>query len=85
MRLPVIREINAYIAENDEKKVLDTVDTLEHISQARGIKPEEADVIGELISNMLGSIEVSKMIKEGSSEKDALNNFMKRVMGSIDS
>ena len=42
------------------------------------------DVIGEIISNMYGAIEVTKMIKEGTSKKDALNSFMKRVQGSID-
>ena len=30
-------------------------------------------------------IEVAKMIKEGVPKKEALNTFMKRVLGSIDS
>jgi len=33
---------------------------------------------------MYGAIEVNKMIKEGTPKKEALNGFMKRVMGSID-
>ena len=41
-------------------------------------------MIGELISNLYGAIEVDKMIKEGVSKKEALNAFMKRVLGSID-
>lgn len=41
-------------------------------------------MIGELISNMYGALEVDKMIKEGMDKKDALNAFMKRVMGAID-
>ena len=48
------------------------------------LKDEELDVIGELISNMYGAIEVNKMIKDGTPQKEALNGFMSRVMGSID-
>jgi hypothetical protein len=42
------------------------------------------DVIGELISNMYGALEVNKMVKDGADKKEALNAFMKRVLGSID-
>jgi hypothetical protein len=48
------------------------------------LKDEELDVIGELISNMYGALEVHKMVKEGKDKKEALNDFMKRVLGSID-
>ena len=48
------------------------------------LKDEELDVIGELLSNFYGAIEVSKMIKSGVPQKEALNSFMKRVLGSID-
>jgi hypothetical protein len=48
------------------------------------LKDEELDVIGELISNMYGALEVHKMIKGGMDKKEALNSFMKRVLGSID-
>ena len=48
------------------------------------LKDEELDVIGELISNMYGAVEVNKMIQDGIPKKEALNSFMKRVMGSID-
>jgi hypothetical protein len=41
-------------------------------------------VIGELISNMCGALEVHQLISGGLSEKDALNSFMKKVMTSID-
>ena len=41
-------------------------------------------VIGELLSNMFGGLEVSQAVKEGANPKQALNDFMKRVMGSID-
>jgi hypothetical protein len=47
------------------------------------LKDEELDVIGELISNMYGAVEVHKMVKNGT-DKRTLNTFMKRVLGSID-
>ncbi len=84
MKLPVIRSLTEFIDENDADFVSEAIEVLEHISQAKGLKDEELDVIGELLSNMYGSIEVSKEIKSGVSKNDALNNFMKRVMGSID-
>ena len=33
---------------------------------------------------MYGALEVSKMIKDGQPKKEALNAFMKRVLGAID-
>jgi len=57
---------------------------LEHISEHSGIKDEEIDVLGELISNLYGALEVQKDIKAGKSQKEALNAFMERVQGSID-
>ena len=84
MKLPVIKSLVEFIHENDEDFVIETTEVLEHLSMSKGLKDEELDVIGELLSNMFGSIEVAKEIKKGASKKDALNNFMKRVMGSID-
>lgn len=84
MKLPIIKHLTSFIKENDEDYVLETIETLESITEVTSLKDEELDVIGELISNLYGSLEVNKMIKEGISQKDALNNFMKRVLGSID-
>jgi len=84
MRLPIIKHINEFVKENDADFVEEAIEVLEHLSEAKGIKDEELDVIGELISNMYGALEVQKMIGEGKPEKEALNDFMKRVMGSID-
>ncbi len=84
MKLPVIKHITNFIEENDEDYVIETIETLENLTEARGISDEEMDVIGEIISNMYGALEVTKMIKAGNSKKDALNAFMKRVQGSID-
>lgn len=85
MKLPVIKHLTQFIEENDEDFVLETIDTLENLTEVPSLKDEELDVIGELISNMYGAIEVNKMIKGGTPKKEALNNFMQRVMGSIDS
>lgn len=84
MKLPVIKHLIEFIEENDADFVLETIETLEALTEVPSLKDEELDVIGELISNMYGAIEVDKLIKEGSSKKDALNGFMKRVLGSID-
>ena len=84
MRLPVIKHTVNFIKENDEDWVNETIELLEYMSEARGIKDEELDVIGELLSNFYGALEVHKDIQSGTDEKEALNAFMKRVTGSID-
>lgn len=84
MRLPLIKKIGEFIEEKDVDYILETIETLEMLSEISSIKDEELDVIGELISNLYGAIEVQKAIDEGSTQKDALNDFMKRVVGSID-
>ncbi|MRI62532.1 hypothetical protein EDM00_00765 [Ornithobacterium rhinotracheale] len=84
MRLPLIKHINSFVEENDQDFVLETIETLENLIECDNLKDEELDVIGELLSNFYGAIEVNKMIKEGKSQRDALNAFMKRVTGSID-
>ncbi len=85
MKLPVIKHLVNFIEENDEDFVIETIDTLEGLTEVSSLKDEELDVIGELISNMYGALEVQKMIKEGKPKKEALNGFMQRVLGSIDS
>ena len=84
MRLPLIKHITQFIKEYDEDYLLETIEALEHLSMSDDLKDEEIDVIGELISNFYGAIEVSQEINNGTPERDALNDFMKRVMGSID-
>lgn len=83
MRLPIIKHALDFIEQNDEDYVVEAVELLEHMAEAKGIKDEELDVIGELLSNFYGSLEVAKAIKEGKPKKEALNEFMERVMGSI--
>lgn len=84
MRLPVMRAFNDIVETKGEAAVLQAVEVLEEAAQARGMKPEELDVIGELTSNLLGAIEVNRQVKNGTPVNDALNGFMQRVLGSID-
>jgi len=84
MKLPVIKHLTIFIEENDEDYLIETVETLESLTEVSSISDEELDVIGELISNIYGALEVKKMIDNGQSKKEALNAFMKRVLGSID-
>ena len=84
MKLPIIKKLSNFIEEKDADFVLESIETLEMLSEIPSLKDEELDVIGELISNMYGAIEVQKLIEEGVSQKDALNQLMQRVMGSID-
>jgi len=84
MKLPVIKHLTAFIEDNDEDFLVETIETLENLTEVPTLKDEELDVIGELISNMYGALEVNAMIKKGVSKKEALNTFMQRVLGSID-
>ncbi len=84
MRLPVIKHMLTFIETNDEDYVNETMETLEYLFDAPGLKDEELDVIGELLSNFSGAVEVYREIKAGKPQREALNEFMKRVTGSID-
>lgn len=84
MRIPIIRHVVKFIQKNDEDYVHEALELLEYLAEAKGIKDEELDVIGEIISNLHGAIEVNFSIKNGLDEKVALNRFMGRVIGSID-
>ena len=84
MKLPLIKHIVQFIEENDEDYVNESLEVLEYLCDYSGIKDEEVEVLGEMISNLYGALEVHKEIKDGQPQKEALNNFMKRVQGSID-
>lgn len=81
MKLPVIRHLQR---NNDQVKLQNTIDVLESFTEHRSVTDEELDVIGELITNLCGAVEVHQMIENGDSSTDAANNFAKKVMGSID-
>lgn len=84
MKLPIIKHLTQFIENNDEDYINETIETLENLTEAPGLKDEELDVLGEVLSNMYGAIEVNKLMRDGMDEKNALNAFMKRVLGSID-
>lgn len=84
MKLPVIKHLTQFIENNDQDYLIETIEVLEALTELSTLKDEELDVLGELISNMYGALEVHKMIASGTDKKEALNQFMKRVLGSID-
>ena len=81
MKLPVIRHLQK---NNEQEKLENTLEVLESFCDHRSVTDEEMDVIGELISNICGALEVQKMIEEGMPERDAANSFMQKVLSSID-
>lgn len=81
MKLPVIKQIQR---TSSVAEIETAIKVLEATSEAAGLKEEEMNVIGELISNMCGALEVHEMIANGMTERDAGNEFMKKVLGSID-
>ncbi|APQ18647.1 DUF6952 family protein [Maribacter hydrothermalis] len=84
MRLPIIKLLTEFIEEKDSDYIQETIETLEALTELPSLKDEELDVIGELISNMYGALDVAANIAQGTPKKEALNQFMQRVMGSID-
>jgi hypothetical protein len=84
MRLPLIKHISQFIEENDEDFISEAIEVLENLTEFDGLKDEELDVLGEIISNLYGAIEVENSVRDGKSRKESLNIFMKRVQGSID-
>ncbi|MCA0931117.1 hypothetical protein LCM02_01560 [Lutimonas saemankumensis] len=84
MKIPIIKQISTFIENNDEDYIVETIEVLEDLTEVSSLKDEELDVIGELISNMYGALEVHAEVKKGTPRKKALNGFMKRVLGSID-
>ncbi|MGB8705630.1 MAG: hypothetical protein WCD31_11420 [Gillisia sp.] len=81
MKLPVIKHLQR---NNEVEKLQNAIDVLESFTEFRSVSEEEMDVVGELITNLCGAVEVHKMVAEGESETDAANNFVKKVLGSID-
>ena len=81
MKLPIIRQFyQTQTPENLEK----TLEVLEAFCEFRGATEEDLNVAGELITNICGALEFHNNVKNGMSEKDALNGFAQKVLGSID-
>ncbi|VDH05133.1 DUF6952 family protein [Bergeyella zoohelcum] len=81
MKLPIIRQ---FYQNNSAENLEKAVEVLESFTEFRGVTDEQLSVIGDLMTDMLGAIEVHEQVKNGTSEKDALNGFAQKVMGSID-
>ncbi|MGO3184518.1 MAG: DUF6952 family protein [Aequorivita sp.] len=81
MKLPVIRHIQR---NNSSAQIDNCIEVLESYSEYKRITDEELDIIGELITNLCGAVEVHQMIEDGMPERDAANAFAQKVVGSID-
>lgn len=81
MKLPIIRQ---FYQNNSAENLEKAVEVLESFTEFRGVTDEQLSVIGDLMTDMLGAIEVHEQVKNGTSEKDALNGFAQKVMGCID-
>jgi hypothetical protein len=85
MKLPLIKHLCTFVEANDEDFVSEAIEVLEHLTEYEGLADQEVDVLGEILSNLYGALEVEKTVREnGIDRKAALNEFMKRVQGSID-
>lgn len=81
MKLPIIRQ---FYQNNSPENLEKTLEVLESFSEFRGTSEEDLNVVGELITNICGALEVHANVASGMAEKDALNSFAQKVMGSID-
>lgn len=81
MKLPVIKHLQK---NNSVESLKSTIDVLESFTEHRSVTDTDMDVIGELLTNICGAVEVHEMIENGMSERDAANGFAQKVLGSID-
>lgn len=81
MKLPRIKHL---YKNNEVEKLESTVVVLESFTEHRSIQDHEMDVVGDLITDLCGAVEMHKMVAQGVPEKDAANGFVKKVLGSID-
>ncbi|RYG13501.1 MAG: hypothetical protein EOO07_17640 [Chitinophagaceae bacterium] len=81
MKIPVIRQL---FQNSTPEQLETTLEVLEAFCEFRGVSETEIDVAGEMITNICGALEVHAKVGDGVLEKDALNAFAQRVMGSID-
>ena len=81
MKLPVIKHLQK---NNSAEALQNTIDVLESFTEHRSCTDNDMDVVGELITNLCGAVEMHQMIADGMSERDAANGFPQKVLGSID-
>ncbi|MBB4119528.1 MAG: DUF6952 family protein [Mesonia hippocampi] len=81
MKLPVIKHLQK---NNTKEELENTVKVLESFTEHRSVTDQDLDVIGELLTNLCGAVEVHQMIEQGVPEREAAKNFVNKVMGAID-
>jgi hypothetical protein len=81
MKIPVIKQ---FYQNCSTEELEATLNVLEAFCEFRAVNEQEVDVAGELITNICGALEVHASVAGGALEKDALNAFGQKVMGSID-
>lgn len=81
MKLPVIKHLQK---NNDADSLNKTIEVLESFTEHRSVTDTDMDVIGELLTNLCGAVEMHQMIADGMSERDAANGFAQKVLGAID-
>ena len=69
MKLPVIKLLRTFIENKDEDYLVEAIEVLEDLTEVSSLKDEELDVIGELISNMYGALDVNAEVKKGVPKK----------------
>src|SRR6056300_1310253 len=58
MKLPLIKHLCTFVEANDEDFVSEAIEVLEHLTEYEGLADQEVDVIGEILSNLYGALEV---------------------------
>lgn len=82
MKLPIIRHLQKH---HSKEMLQNTADVLESFTEHRSVKEAEMDVVGELLTNLYGAMEVHELMeRESLTQMEAANAFAQKVLGSID-
>lgn len=81
MKLPVYKNLAKTVSAEAMES---TLEVLEAYAESPAVKEEEKEIIGEMISNICGAMEMKSLMDSGMNEREAANHFMQRVLSSID-
>lgn len=81
MKVPIIRQL---FESNSPENLEAALAVIESFCEFRGVNSAEIDFAGEMITNICGALEVHESVKGGMADREALNAFSQKVMGSID-
>ena len=81
MKLPVYKNLAKTVSADAMES---TLEVLEAYAESPAVKEEEKEIIGEMISNICGAMEMKSLMDSGMNEREAANHFMQRVLSSID-